>query len=234
MFGNKKPSPEQIAQGFRKRGLWITRFTIQGKEYGGDFQVEADRRIPQFFETFPTVRTILELGCLEGGQTFQLAKHADVQITAVEARKFNLEKARYVQQLLEVKNVKFVQADLEKKPLSAFGQFDAVFCSGLLYHLPQPWELLDNLWSASHRVFMWTHYAADNKVTETIAGFPGHWFQESGQADPLSGMSPKSFWITLPALINRLERNGFDHIKIIEDDRYHQNGPCVTLAGWGN
>ncbi len=232
MVWNKPKTPAQIAAGFQRRAPWVTRFTIDGQVYGGDFDVEHDVRIPQFYETFPTVSTILELGSLEGGQTFKLARRPGVRLTSVEARRGNLEKARFVQGLVGVSNVRFVQADLEKRPLSAFGQFDAVFCSGVLYHLPRPWELLDGLRAATPRVFIWTQYADEAKVTETIAGFPGHWYQEHGPTDPLSGMSPKSFWITLASLLARLERNGFTAVKILEDNRAHPNGPSVTLAAW--
>jgi SAM-dependent methyltransferase len=232
MFFRKPTTPEQIEAGFRKRGLWITCFKIGGRAYGGAHAFDADPRIGQFFEAFPRAHTILELGSLEGGQTFQLAKRPGVSLLAVEGRKFNLDKARYVQKLLEVENVRFAQADLEKRSLASFGQFDAVFNSGLLYHLPRPWELLDQLRAAAPRVFLWTHYAAEDNVTETINGFPGHWFREHGPSDPLSGLSPKSFWITLASLIARLKQNGFDQIKVIEDNPHHQNGPSVTLAAW--
>lgn len=228
----KPPTPEQIEAGFRKRAPWVTRFRIGEREYGGAHAFDDDQRIGQFFAAFPRARTILELGSLEGGQTFQLAKRPGVSLVAVEGRRFNLDKARYVQKLLKVENVKFVQADLEKKPLAALGQFDVVFNSGLLYHLPRPWELLDQLRAAASRAFLWTHYAAEDKVTETINGFPGHWYQEHGPKDPLSGLSPKSFWITLPSMLGRLERNGFEHFNIIEDNPQHPNGPCVTLAAW--
>lgn len=231
LFG-KPPTPEQIEAGFKKRAPWVTRFKIGEREYGGAHTFDDDRRIGQFFEAFPRVRAILELGSLEGGQTFQLAKRAGVSLLAVEGRKFNLDKARYVQKLLKIENVKFVQGDLEKKPLASFGQFDVVFNSGLLYHLPRPWELLDQLRAAAPRVFLWTHYAAADRMTETINDFPGHWFQEHGPTDPLSGLSPKSFWITLASLTGRLKHNGFDQIKVIEDDPQHPNGPCVTLAAW--
>jgi SAM-dependent methyltransferase len=232
VFWKSRPTPAQIAAGFRKRDPWVTRFTINGQVYGGGFDADNDIRIPQFFEIFPDVREILELGCLEGGQTLQLAKQPAVRITAIEARRMNLDKARYVAELLEVTNVRFVQMDLEKQPLRSLGQFDVVFCSGVLYHLPRPWELLDSLRAVAPRVFLWTHYASPDKVTETLNGFPGHWYQEHGKDDPLSGMSPKSFWITLPSILERLRHNGFESLRLIEDNPQHPNGPSVTLAAW--
>jgi len=224
--------PDEIETGFQKRGPWITRFEIGGRSYGGPHSFDDDPRIRWFFEAFPDVQTVLDLGSLEGGQSFQLAKRPGLRVLGVEGRPFNVDRARYVQKLLGVTNVRFVQADLERTPLASFGRFDAVFNSGLLYHLPRPWELLDQLPMVAPRVFLWTHYAREDGVTETIDGFPGHWFQESGHADPLSGLSPRSFWITLESLMARLKRNGFDQITLFEDNQTHPHGPCVSLAAW--
>ncbi len=92
MLRPKPLTPAQIAEGFRRREPWVTRFTIASQTYGVTyFDAEADIRIPQFFASFPNVREILELGCLEVGQTFQLAKQASVRITAIEAQRKNLE-----------------------------------------------------------------------------------------------------------------------------------------------
>ena len=71
-----------LAVEFSRRAPWITHFTIDGVEYGGDYK-PTDRRIPQFFAHFPDVRTILELGSLEGGQTFLLAQHPGVDRSLV-------------------------------------------------------------------------------------------------------------------------------------------------------
>lgn len=186
----------------------------------------------QFFETFPEVQTILELGSLEGGHSFLLAERDGVSITAVEGRAYNVEKATFIQKSIRTKSVRFVIADLEKQPLLSLGQFDAIFCLGLLYHLPRPWELIDQLREVSPRVFIWTHYAPEDKATEFVNEFPGMWYEEGGIEDPLSGLSPKSFWLPLPALKDRLRKNGFEHIKVIENLEMHPNGkgPCVTLA----
>jgi hypothetical protein len=230
LFGGS-PSPRQIEAGFRKRGQWMTRFRIGERDYGGKYNFAHDRRLNWFYETFPDAKTILEVGSLEGGQSFTLAKRPGSRIIAVEARDYNIEKARYVQGLLKIDNVEFVQADLEVTPLTSFGYFDAVLCCGLLYHLPRPWELLDQLRSVTRCVYVGTHYAVERNVTDTVNGFPGHWFQESGFTDPMSGMSDRSFWITLPSLIGRLKENGFDQVNNFLDEG-EPDRPFVILAAW--
>lgn len=217
---------------FRKHGPWVTRFTIAGRRFGGELSYDNDRRVGQFFEVFPDARTILEPGCLEGGMTFQLAQRPGSRVVGLDARRANLARARFVQEILGVENVNFLEADLEQTPLSSFGQFDAVFCSGLLYHLSRPWEFLDGLRAASPCIFLWTHYARGDKVRDEAEGFQGFWYQEHGFKDPRSGLSPRSFWMTLPDILARLEQNGFARAEIIEDDPNHDPHPCVTVAAW--
>lgn len=178
------------------------------------------------------MHSILDLGSLEGGQTFQLAKHPDVHIIGVEGRQNNIEKAKFVQQLLGLKNVEFIKADLEIDKLFPLGKFDAVFCSGLLYHLSEPWKLIQEIKETSKKLFIWTHYSTENKANKIVKGFCGSWYEEGGPNEPLSGLSPKSFWVTLPSLKDMLRQYGFTNIKIIEENPNHPNGACVTLAAW--
>ena len=63
-----------------------------------------------------------------------------------------------------------------------------------------------------------------------MEGLRGHWYTEGGPDEPLAGLSPRSFWLTLPSLLGRLEANGYGRVEII-DFPEHPNGPLVTLAG---
>ena len=216
---------------FEKRGPWVTKFTIGGKEYGGNFDAMRDTRIDQFFGAFPEPKRILELGSLEGGHTFSLASRPPVEhVLGVEGRQPNVERARFVQQLLKVTNAEFVTANLEATDLASLGEFDVVFCSGLLYHLPEPWKLVEQISQVSPNLFMWTHYAAEEDVTTTTNGLKGLTYKELGLADPLSGMSPDSFWPTLDGLQDMLREHGFKQIDLIEDVPSHPQGPAITLA----
>ncbi|MCW3036632.1 MAG: hypothetical protein JWM17_1944 [Actinobacteria bacterium] len=221
---------EAVRRGFEDRGPWVTKFRIGNDDYGGDYDALSDVRIKQFRKAFRRVRTVLELGSMEGGHSNALARLRGVRVTAVEGRQANIERARFVTNLLGTPNIEFVQADLEAKSVASFGTFDAVFCSGLLYHLPQPWRLLDELRDVAPNLFLWTHYAEKERATEVMHGLAGHWYEENPEANPLDGLSPKSYWLTLPALVGRLKENGFHRVKIINDDRRHAIGPTVTLV----
>ncbi len=216
---------------FDKRKPWVTKFVINGQAYGGDFDAMSDQRLAWFFQDFPEVQTVMELGSLEGGHTFALAQHAGMKrVLGIEGRQYNVDKARFVQEHLGVKNVEFVTANLETTDLASFGQFDAVFCVGLLYHLPNPWDLLHQISYVTSRVFIWTHYADPAKVDQTVNGYPGWYYREHGMADPLSGMSAKSFWPILNGLKQMLGAYGFTKVHLIQDDLAHPHGPSITLS----
>src|SRR5207237_6950169 len=115
----------QLERGFRRLAPWSTRYVLNGVEYGGDYDPATDARTGRFWAAFPEARTVLELGAVEGGLSFELARRPGVQVTAVESRADNVAKARFVQRALGVDNVRFHHADLEVVPPSAFGRHDA-------------------------------------------------------------------------------------------------------------
>jgi SAM-dependent methyltransferase len=218
-----------VAAEFSRLEPWITRFSIRGTSYGGSVPFAGDLRVEWFRHAFADARTVLELGSLEGGMTFELARALPrARILGVEGRMANIEKSRMVQRLLGVRNVEFRQVNLEVVPLSDLGEFDAVLCAGLLYHLPRPWELLAGLRGVTDRVLVSTHYAAEDRADEVVEGFPGHWYREHGEEDPLSGLSPRSFWMTLPAITDQLRAGGYA-VEVVAHEPEHQNGPLVTL-----
>ena len=172
-----------------------------------------------------------ELGALEGAHSFLLARHPGVKrVVALEGREANLRKARFVQELLQVRNVEFAQANLEHADLTSFGKFDAVFCSGLLYHLPEPWRLIEQLSAIAPVLFIWTQYAPESEALDVGQGLRGKIHIEGGPSEPLSGMSATATWLTLDSLRELLRRSDYKKIEVIHDDPAHANGPAVTIG----
>lgn len=216
---------------FAKLAPWIFKFRIDGADYGGGISAVGDVRVERFFRFAPNAATILELGALEGAQTFLLAEGRGVEkVVALEGREANLRKARFVRELLRVENAEFAQANLEEADLSSHGQFDAVFCCGLLYHLPKPWELLQQLPAIAPILYLWTLYAPENEATELPNGMRGKIHHEGGPDEPLSGLSPTANWLTLGSLITSLTTSGYKNVHVIENDLTHVNGLAVTIG----
>jgi Methyltransferase domain len=220
-----------LAQKFAALDPWIYQFDIGGETYGGRISAVGDERLERFFRYAPDVETILELGSLEGAHSFILAKRPGVKrVVALEGREANLRKARFAQELLQISNVEFAQANLENVELRSFGKFDAIFCCGLLYHLPEPWRLLEQLPSIAPLVFIWTQYAAESDARDIGHGLRGKTHIEGGADEPLSGMSSTATWLTLPSLCDVLRSSGFERVDVIYDDPAHPNGPAVTIG----
>lgn len=223
--------PSDLQAEFSALGPWIYQFDIDGKAYGGGISAVGDVRVEQFWRFAAEAETILELGSLEGAHSFILASRPRVKrVVALEGREANLRKARFVQKLLQINNVELAQANLEDADLSRYGNFDAVFCCGLLYHLPEPWRLVEQLPSIAPVLFTWTQYAKEDEARDLGNGLRGKTCAEGGPDEPLSGMSPTATWLTLPSLRELLARSGYKQIDIIEDDPGHANGPAVTMG----
>ena len=198
-------SDPAVAAAFAAHGQWVTRFHIDGVDYGGAFDALNDPRLDAFGNVFPDAATILELGSLEGGHTIGLARRPGVSsVVALEGRPANLARAQMVARLLNASKVRFVQADLETVALPQFGKFDAIFCSGLLYHLPAPWRLLRQFKEVSPHAFLWTHYCKEDQAKTMMEGYKGRMQSEGGLDEPLGGLSPQSFWPTLGSLVQML------------------------------
>jgi SAM-dependent methyltransferase len=220
-----------LGEEFAALGPWIYQFQIGGQTYGGGISAIGDERVERFFRYAPRLESILELGSLEGAHSFIFAQQPGMKrVVALEAREKNLGKARFVQELLEIRNVEFFQANLEHVDLTTFGKFDAVFCCGLLYHLPEPWELLKQLPAVAPILFIWTQYAREDEARDLGNGLRGKTHIEGGSDEPLSGMSPTAIWLTLDSLRDALAASGYRSVEIIYDDPAHANGPAVTIG----
>ena len=216
---------------FARLGPWVYQFEIAGETYGGGISAAGDERVERFFRYAPNPETILELGALEGAHSFIFAKRPGVKrVVALEGRETNLRKARLVQALLDIPNVEFAEANLEVAELDRFGTFDAIFCCGLLYHLPEPWRLLNQLPAIAPVLFIWTQYATEEEAGDLGNGLRGKIHVEGGADEPLSGMSPTAKWLTLPSLRDLLAVSGYKRVDVIHDDPAHPNGPAVTIG----
>ena len=229
MFNRSKLKPSEIAAEFENLAPWVFRFRIDNVDYGGGVSAIGDPRMEWFRRFAPEARRILEVGPCEGAHTVMLAEQA-TKVVAVEGRETNLQRAELVRRLLGVRNAEFVHGNLETMDLAALGQFDAVFCSGLLCHLPEPWKLIEQLPRIAPKLFIWTVYADDASADVVQDGRRGRLHVEGGLDEPVSGLSPTAFWLTLGSLLQVLTASGYNSVQILHHDLAHPIGPAVTLG----
>jgi len=207
---------EALRKAFDSFESWVTYFKIDGEIYGGHYSPKegGDHRLDKFFDYFPVRkpnrrrRKVLELGACEGGHSIALAERG-YKVTAIEGRAYNVEKAEFVKSIIcPEADIKFIVENLEEFNPASLGKFDVVFCVGLLYHLPRPWELLKKLNLITNNLFLSTHYHLGHDL-DRCGGYLGSTYPEHGINDPLSGLSRKSFWPTLEELERMVTDNGF-------------------------
>ncbi len=88
---------------------------------------------------------VLDLGCLEGHYTAEIAKLGVKEVVGVDISNDHLKRARFLlNEFHKFNNAKLVKcAATDIKTIRSLGKFDVVLCHGLLYHLKDPLLLFD-------------------------------------------------------------------------------------------
>jgi SAM-dependent methyltransferase len=191
--------------------------------------IAALRALYEEFGENHTGVTVADLGSLEGGYAAEFAR-AGFEVYGIEARKENHDNACLLQDALALGNLHFVQGDVRSDLLEG-GQFDVIFCSGLLYHLDKPVEFLNLLGQATRQMLILnTHYSLEGGHPESShhpgsgcdyreaenEGRKGHWYRESiSRWDSFGNES--SFWLRKDELIASLQEAGFYKVEEIPD-----------------
>lgn len=206
---------------------------------------------PDFIETDLRLRAILralsfvyrgrlaglrvaDLGSLEGGFALALARQG-MEVTAIEARRKNLDKCLLLHEQFGLANLEFVHDDVKNFTRQKYGDFDVVLALGIFYHLDAPLAWLRQVAEATRAVLILeSHYApADEaalalldsrlkhlgplkKVEDGGNIYDGRWFLEYGPGvDPegqlwASYSNGSSFWLTKESLLRAALRSGFE------------------------
>ncbi len=170
--------------------------------------------------------SILDLGCLEGGYSVEFARMG-FRAVGLEVRANSIAACLYVKSRVDLPNLSFVQDDAWNA--ERHGQFDAVFCCGLLYHLDRPRTFIRMLSRLATRVvIIQTHFATEkptNKfnlsdMTEHDQA-AGRWYGEFATVPDAvikessrwsSWDNTKSFWLTKGWILQALNEGGFDMV----------------------
>jgi 2-polyprenyl-3-methyl-5-hydroxy-6-metoxy-1,4-benzoquinol methylase len=165
---------------------------------------------------------VLDLGCLDGLFSIEFAKHG-ASTVGVEIREANVKKAAFCQDALGLTNLEFRQDDVRNLSLESYGRFDAIVCSGILYHLPavDAIKLIHTMFEMVDRVVVIDTHVALKPVERFVFGEHHYWgsvFREHADGATAeekekrlwaSADNPTSFWFTRPSLVNILTRAGF-------------------------
>ncbi len=168
---------------------------------------------------------ILDLGCLDGIFSIEFSQHGANTI-GVEIREANIKKAIFCKEVLNLQNLEFHQDDVRNISLETYGKFDAVICSGILYHLPaiDAINLVHTMFKIVDRVVVVDTHVALSPKEQFLHGGDEYWgttyrehadnATEEEKAKKLlsSADNPTSFWFTRPSLVNLLSKAGFSSV----------------------
>lgn len=192
-------------------------------------------------------KRVLDLGSLEGGYTIAFARLGASEAVGVEARTVNLRRANWVRDKLGLDNVSFRRGDVTALPTLGLGQFDAVFASGILYHLADPFRFVEEVFDITADAALFdTHVAlpdVNNHDTGPLVArhhrghpYEGRVFREFAEppdpaaieASPWSGWGNlESLWLTERSLVELLRATGFVYLhKVIVPAGYGCGPGC--------
>lgn len=222
------------AEEFSTLGPWITGFEINGSRFGGEYLAATDSRALRFVSEIkqrPEPRRILECGCLEGGHTAVLASALPrAQIIAIDVRESSLQKAAWMMRWFDLSNVQLKQEDLSGDAPALQEKYDAIFCIGFLYHLPDPENFLARAARAALFLWLWTVICAETEASVDLREYRGRMLPEFAE-HPLAGIRGDSFLPTLGSLNDMLWQAGYAKITLYEKAMTsNENGPAILLS----
>ena len=168
---------------------------------------------------------VLDLACLEGHYGIELALHG-AEVVGIEAREANLAKARFAAEVLGLDRVSLIRDDVRNLDPARHGFFDAVICSGILYHLDAPdvFHFVERISEACKGVAIFdTEIALRSPISVEYRGkvYHGLYYQEhrpeDSEADRMTDLwssidNVQSFWFTRPSLMNLLFETHFTSV----------------------
>lgn len=244
------PSPDNAVRIFKDE--WMSAFPPPfDKVTGATALLFDDHRVRWALERLGGVagQRVLELGPMEGGHTYMLDRAGAADILAIEANTRAFLKCLVTKEIVGIPSARFVCGDFRAFLRDTRERFDLVIASGVLYHMANPVEVLDQIGRVTNRVFLWTHYydeallAANPETAHRV--MPGQPSESAGFRHDLyrhdygRALGHRGFcgagalysnWLTRDAIVGALRHFGFDQIEIGLEQPRHVNGPAFCIA----
>jgi hypothetical protein len=208
-----------------------------------------DSRIDFFVNSCGGVKDkkVLELGPLEGGHTYMLARAGAASIKSIESNTTAFLKCLIVQNALQF-NADFILGDFRPYLDQCVDKYDLVVASGVLYHMLDPAKLICDMGRVSDAIGIWTHYydadivlgreelkrKFDNQAKTArvngreVISHEYRYLEALQWQGFCGGSAPTSYWLTKESILGVLSDLGFS-VAIGEDTKDHPNGPAMTL-----
>jgi hypothetical protein len=241
------PSHQNAVELFGDRWLVRIEELYPGLKSGPDNYLRADTRpqmaaahlgfVPHSFHGM----NVLELGPLEGMHSYQIAKLGAENLISIEANTVAYLRCLVMKEILAFR-CSYLLGDalkyLEENPR----KYDLIFCSGILYHMQNPYRLIKAIANRTDRVFLWTHYFDPTlpkgpqfkKKTVDCDGVAYDFFEHSYNVDIekqsfWGGNHETASWLSKETIVSMFERFGFK-LSIHDDVRTWEIGHHFTAT----
>lgn len=182
----------------------------------------------------------MEIGPLEAAHTYWLEQMGAESVTCVEASAEAWLKCLVVKELLALKRSTFLHGNIVGFLRENQRRFDLVYCSGVLYHMADPIELIEAIAKTADACFVWTHVYNPERhpVTftseriERLGIEVDYWSHRYGSKfeNYWGGVDPTAAWLTSEDLLRVFAAAGLSDINLIEDQPDHPNGPAILFT----
>lgn len=168
---------------------------------------------------------ILDLACLEGLYGLELALQG-AEVVGIEGREANVEKARFVKEVLGIENITFFQDDVRNLSREKYGSFDVVLCIGIFYHLDAPdvFRFMESIGEVCRGFAIVDTHVSFSGESCCKYGDKEYWGRFYKEHDPESSLEDRlkvlwssldnvnSFWLTRSSFYNLLGDVGFTSV----------------------
>jgi ubiquinone/menaquinone biosynthesis C-methylase UbiE len=190
----------------------------------------------------------VDVGCHEGFYSVAMARKGVQRVRGIDVRESNLVKARFVAEVLGLRNVVYEQGNCEDLTGGAFDQYELCLCLGLLYHLENPMLCLRNISRMTGELCVIETQVVDEVegVTEwgarewtrpyhgvlALIDESGEFYHENAE----TGASPLATCPSPNALRFMLKQVGFRRVEFVQPPpgayEQHQRGKRVVCAAY--
>ncbi|MBI4478424.1 MAG: methyltransferase domain-containing protein [Acidobacteria bacterium] len=170
----------------------------------------------------------LDIGCHEGFYSIAMARQGVGTVVGLDVRQSNLRRARFVAETLQLPQISFWHANVERLDLEELGEFELTLLLGVLYHLENPMHCLRNVARLTKELCIIETQVIDEVEGETEWGSrnwkrPYHGafavIDESGEFHSWSGDETGSTPVALcpspKALMFLVQQAGFRRVEVV-------------------
>lgn len=134
---------------------------------------------------------VLDVACNCGGFSVEASRRGAAYVLGIDIVDRYVEQAHFIKKALGLESAEFRRLDVERVDPAELGQFDVVFCFGLLYHLANPVLVMRKLSALTRRAML-----VDTQVLPTWLDKRPLWLMNIATRadDPAGRMASTSLW----------------------------------------